>query len=106
MSKINYHYSGETEEVTKAKDLSYLRWREHAKVIKTVDPSAKTIFNCNYLNPSALKSILEGIGSEWVDGAEFHGKWPSGGKSAPTTSLKQWMEEVPLRNHKYNYVWR
>ena len=35
------------------------RWRKHAIAIKEVDPTIKTIFNCNYLNPKALEEIVD-----------------------------------------------
>ena len=55
------------------------RWRKHALAIKKVDPTIKTIFNCNHLNSKSLKKIVKQIGIDAVDGAEFHGKWPAGG---------------------------
>ena len=77
-----------------------LRWRKHALAIKEVDPTIKTIFNLNTLSSSTLKSIVNSIGIDVVDGAEFHGKWPAGGKKAEPVTLNDWMEEVPLIDHK------
>ena len=34
------------------------RWRKHAIAIKEVDPTIKTIFNCNYLKPKLLEEIV------------------------------------------------
>merc|ERR1719273_1069927 len=71
-----FFFIGNEDEVQNYPD----RWRKHALAIKEVDPTIKTIFNCNFLNPKVLKKIVNGIGIDAVDGAEFHGKWPSGGK--------------------------
>ena len=76
------------------------RWRKHALAIKEVDPTIKTIFNLNTLSSSTLKSIVNSIGIDVIDGAEFHGKWPAGGKKAEPVSLEDWMKEVPLIDHK------
>ena len=46
------------------------------------------------------------IGIDYVDGAEFHGKWPNGGIMSEVATPQDWMEEVPLQNHKYNFSYR
>ena len=59
----------------------------------------QTIFNYNQLKPDDLKEIILGVGIDAVDGAEFHGKWPRGGKKDLfEVTPKYWMEEVPLFN--------
>ena len=46
-----------------------------------------------------MKEIIAGVGVDAVDGAEFHGKWPRGGKEDLfEVTPKYWMEEVPLFN--------
>ena len=103
------------------------RWKKHAETIKSVDSTAKTIFNVNYLNAGLLEKIIKGgwipgvkdkltgIGIENVDGAEYHNKWP--GFCAFNDTLKnngepqkheycevtpwEWMNEVPLFDHEH-----
>lgn len=43
-----------------------------------------------------------------MDGAEFHGKWPYGGKPPhmPTFSVENYLDEVPLIEHKSGQTWR
>ena len=79
-----FYYIGNEDEIIASTE----RWKKHAQTIKGVDPTAKTIFNFNYLNAIDLKTIIKGgwkngvayeipgIGIENVDGAEFHSKWP------------------------------
>merc|ERR1712215_17628 len=81
-------------------------WRNHALVMKSVDPTIKILFNCNWLDADHLQTFVKAVGEELVDGAEFHGKWPTGGTSDMTVTLQDWANEVPLRNHKYGYEWR
>ena len=97
-----FFYIGNEDSVKKYPD----RWRKHAMAVKEVDPTIKTIFNANFLNPKALKTIVGSIGIDWVDGAEFHGKWPSGGNDVEPAILNDWLKEVPLVNHMYNYNYR
>ena len=63
------------------------------------------MFNLNNLRPKSLRRLLDDIGIDAVDGAEFHGKWPAGGVGQ-NASLDDWMREVPLENHKYGYTYR
>ena len=40
-------------------------------------------------------------------GAEFHGKWPYGGRpKLPAFSYAEWLLEVPLIEHKSKQTWR
>jgi hypothetical protein len=41
-----------------------------------------------------------------MDGAEFHGKWPHGGKVTTVFSVDDWLSEVPLVEHKTKQTWR
>ena len=43
-----------------------------------------------------------------MDGAEFHGKWPFGGSPSwlEPFSLDQYLNEVPLVEHKSKQSWR
>ena len=43
------------------------RWKKHAQTIKGVDPTAKTIFNYNYLNARDLETIING---GWIPGVK------------------------------------
>ena len=114
-----FYYIGNEDEIIASTE----RWKKHAQTIKGVDPTAKTIFNFNYLNAIDLKTIIKGgwkngvayeipgIGIENVDGAEFHSKWP--GFCAYDDNVKEqkhkycvvtpeeWMNEVPLIDHEH-----
>ena len=43
-----------------------------------------------------------------MDGAEFHGKWPFGGSPPhmPAFTFQDYLEEVPLVEHKSKQTWR
>ena len=55
------------------------RIAKHARAMKEVDPTMQIFWNDNNQSPSRLKDFLSTAGDA-VDGAEFHGKWPYGGK--------------------------
>jgi hypothetical protein len=77
-----------------------------AHAIKAVDPKLKAFWNDNGLNPASLKAFLQATGSV-MDGAEFHGKWPYGGDpNLPAFTYQQWLNEVPLVEHKSGQTWR
>jgi len=82
------------------------RIKNHAVAMKEVDPTLKVFWNNNGMNPSNLKAFLEEAG-DVMDGAEFHGKWPYGGKPGldPFT-VQMWRDEVPLIEHKTKETWR
>eukprot|EP01050_Picozoa_sp_SAG11_P025607 SAG11_NODE_5838_length_1452_cov_0.980044_1_plen_122_part_00 len=75
--------------------------------MKAVDPSLKAFWNDNDLSPSHLKAFLQTAG-DVMDGAEFHGKWPYGGSPSwlGPFSYQQWLDEVPLVEHKSKQSWR
>ncbi len=76
---------------------------DHAKAMKAVDANIKIFWNDNYINPQRLKEYLS-IAGEWVDGCEFHGKWPYGGKAKENDEvnyrLKDWQSQNPIRGAK------
>lgn len=77
-----------------------------AHAMKAVDPTLKAFWNDNDLNPASLKAFLAAAGSV-MDGAEFHGKWPYGGTpKLPPFTYQQWLNEVPLVEHKSGQTWR
>ena len=72
------------------------QWKEHVVAMKLVDPEIKVFFNYNRLMAKSLRQFLTDVtnavvklpngtnitgtmpnGKYIVDGAEFHGKWPS-----------------------------
>jgi hypothetical protein len=80
---------------------------EHARAMKQVDPTLKAIWNDNDLSPIHLTSFLKTAG-DVMDGAEFHGKWPYGGSPPhmPAFTFQDYLEEVPLVEHKSKQTWR
>eukprot|EP00448_Togula_jolla_P017521 CAMPEP_0170575298 /NCGR_PEP_ID=MMETSP0224-20130122/3790_1 /TAXON_ID=285029 /ORGANISM="Togula jolla, Strain CCCM 725" /LENGTH=427 /DNA_ID=CAMNT_0010898075 /DNA_START=153 /DNA_END=1436 /DNA_ORIENTATION=+ len=82
------------------------RWRAHVTAMKRVDPTMRVFFNNNKLNPKLLTRALQEVG-DIADGAEFHGKWPFGGEpDMPAYSFHQWLDEVPLVEHRSKLTWR
>mmetsp|Transcript_22243 Transcript_22243/g.63118 ORF Transcript_22243/g.63118 Transcript_22243/m.63118 type:complete len:576 (+) Transcript_22243:67-1794(+) len=83
------------------------RIKNHALAMKKVDPTMKVFWNNNDMSPSNLKAFLKATGAA-MDGAEFHGKWPFGGRptTAPPFTVPMWMDEVPLMEHKSKESWR
>jgi hypothetical protein len=79
----------------------------HARAMKQVDPTLKAFWNDNDLSPDHLTAFLKTAG-EVMDGAEFHGKWPYGGKpkNMPAFSVQDYLNEVPLIEHKSGQTWR
>jgi len=74
--------------------------KAHALAMKEIDPTIKTMYNQNGIGPTGLKKFMRIAGTA-IDGVEFHGKWPVGGKpNLPPRSYEQWLEEVPLMDHK------
>merc|ERR1719506_287843 len=74
--------------------------------MKEVDPTIKVFWNDNDQSPDRLKSFLAEAGKA-VDGAEFHGKWPYGGKPhLPPGTYAEWLKEVPLVERKSKQTWR
>jgi hypothetical protein len=51
----------------------------HAKAMKAVDPTMKTLWNENEIKPGYLAGFLKQVGPELMDGVDLHGKWPHGG---------------------------
>jgi hypothetical protein len=87
-------------------DVAAKNFVDHAKVIKKEDPSAKLIWNDNAINSKRLKRFLS-IAGKYVDGVEFHGKWPSGDR-APDSKvfLRDWQAQYPIYENKrgtYSY---
>ena len=80
---------------------------EHARAMKRVDPTLKAIWNDNGLSPAHLTEFLKTAG-DVMDGAEFHGKWPYGGSPPhlPTFTFQDYLQEVPLLEHKSKQTWR
>ena len=79
---------------------------EHVKAMKAVDPTLKALWNDNGISPDGLIQFLNASG-KWMDGVEFHGKWPYGGtpKGFPNATLRQFLHEVPLLEHKSGQSW-
>ena len=100
-----FWYIGNEDDAGKIENT--LRIAEHVRAMKAVDPTLKAFWNDNDIQPSDLRAFLKATGS-LMDGAEFHGKWPYGGtpKGFPPASLKQFLNEVPLLEHKSGQSWR
>jgi len=82
------------------------RIMKHAEAMKKVDPTMKVFWNNNNMGPNNLQDFLNSTG-DVMDGAEFHGKWPYGGKpKLKAFTVQDWMAEVPLIEHKSNETWR
>jgi hypothetical protein len=97
-----FYYIGNEDGAPRYADLI----RAHAQAMKAVDPTLKVFWNDNGLGPAGLQKFLKATG-DTMDGAEFHGKWPHGGKKLPKVfSVDDWLGEVPLVEHKTNQSWR
>lgn len=82
------------------------RIMKHVVAMKQVDPTLKAFWNNNNMSPTNLKAFLEETG-DVMDGAEFHGKWPYGGKpNINPFTVPMWMDEVPLMEHKSKETWQ
>ena len=79
----------------------------HARAMRAADPSCKIFWNDNGVNPASLTKFLAATGDA-LDGVEFHGKWPYGGTppGKGAFSWAQYLEEVPLVEHKSGQTWR
>ena len=71
--------------------------RKHALAMKKIDRNIKIFWNDNHINEHRIIKYLS-IAGDAVDGCEFHGKWPYGGKKfRGVYSLKQWQNQNPIR---------
>jgi hypothetical protein len=81
----------------------------HAKAMKAADPRIRIFWNDNKVGKSDATRMKLFLANDegTADGVETHGKWPSGGDNGlPPRSLKDWMSEFPLTDHKNNRDWR
>ena len=73
---------------------------QYAQAIKAVDPTCRLWWQNNNITSSTLQDLLAVAGG-WVDGVEFHSKWPYGGDGDSSVwSYDDWKTEFPIYDHR------
>jgi len=73
---------------------------QYAQAIKAVDPTCRLWWQNNNINSGTLLDLLAVAGG-WVDGVEFHSKWPYGGDGDSSIwSYDDWKTEFPIFDHR------
>jgi hypothetical protein len=101
-----FYYIGNEECQSNCQGFHADRIALHAKAMKAVDPTIKTMFSSNELRPHSLEAVMTQVGVDLLDGVDLHGKWPKGGKDGPSLTFEQYLNEVPLLDHKCGESWR
>ncbi|WP_136063307.1 hypothetical protein [Pontiella sulfatireligans] len=73
---------------------------QYAQAMKAVDPNIRVYWNNNNITSDNLLELLAVAGG-WVDGVEFHSKWPYGGDGDMSVwDYDDWKTEFPLIDHR------
>lgn len=73
---------------------------QYAQAIKAVDPTCRLWWQNNNIDSDNLLELLT-VAGDWVDGVEFHSKWPYGGDGDMSVwNYDDWKTEFPIYDHR------